>query len=115
MLRQAQHEDSSGLHPELVEGQYVRICLMDYYLAQVKKNQPNLFDTLSNIAQTVSPTALAKSDEKNRGREEHRHLRMWTSDEARAPVHDLGWKAATTILEVRHFGTRKEGAYDEYH
>jgi DDE superfamily endonuclease len=31
MLRQAQHEDSSDLHPELVEGQYVRICLMDYY------------------------------------------------------------------------------------
>jgi predicted transposase YbfD/YdcC len=63
----------------------------------------------------VPPTAVAHSDERNRGREEHRHLRLWTSEQALQPVHALGWNATTTIVEIRHFGRRQGKAYDEVH
>jgi hypothetical protein len=84
-------------------------------LAQVKKNQPKLFEALQGLAETLPPDAVANSDERNRGRDEHRHLRMWTNDKALEPVRALGWNATQTILEVRHFGTRQGKAYDEYH
>jgi predicted transposase YbfD/YdcC len=78
-------------------------------------NQPKLFTTLNSIAETVPPSARTQSDEQNRGREEHRHLRIWTSDAVLAPVHALGWEATTTIVEIHHFGTRKAVEYDELH
>lgn len=40
---------------------------------------------------------------------------MWTSDDVCASVHALGWKTTKTIVEIRHFGTRKGAAYSEVH
>lgn len=82
------------------------------YLVQVKGNQPTLKASLEETAARLAAADSAETSERNKGREEHRRLTLWTDCSL---VDTALWCCLTSILRVERWGSRQGVAYSHTH
>jgi predicted transposase YbfD/YdcC len=73
------------------------------YCLQVKRNQGKLFSRLEQTAASEKPLSQHQCQEKNRGRIEHRHTRLY----AAAPQWQKHYPGIVCFVVLRRWGYRK--------
>jgi predicted transposase YbfD/YdcC len=81
------------------------------YCVQVKANQATLLEKLQQSATQQAPIDQADSREKNRGRIEHRRVKLFA-----APQHcQQDYPGLVAFAQLRRWGYRNHQAYDATH